>query len=126
MRSLTITNMTRAIAEQDFDDLYRLEQLISADYGWKVVYNIDEKYFIEDIIAYASIRNGIYHELIPITLHELHLAQSLPEYVLKDGYIGLITPDNELLVNDNMVEDIKRLDVQAIKKALTKNRVSLD
>ena len=125
MQSFTLTNMTRAIAEQDFDDLYRLEQLISADYGWKVVYNINQKYFIEDIIAYASIRNGSYYELIPITLHELHLAQSLPEYVLKDGYIGLITPDNELVVSDT-VEDIEHLNVQAIKEALNKNRVSLD
>ena len=125
MQSFTLTNMTRAIAEQDFDDLYRLEQLISADYGWKVVYNINQKYFIEDIIAYASIRNGNYYELIPITLHELHLAQSLPEYVLKDGYIGLITPDNELVVSDT-VEDIEHLNVQAIKEALNKNRVSLD
>ena len=125
MQSFTLTNMTRAIAEQDFDDLYRLEQLISADYGWKVVYNINQKYFIEDIIAYASIRNGNYYELIPITLHELHLAQSLPEYVLKDGYIGLITPDNELVVSDT-VEDIEHLNVQAIKEALNKNRVYLD
>ena len=118
--------MTRAGAENDFDNLYILEQFISADYGWKVVYNVNEKYFIEDIIAYALIRNGSYCELIPITLHELHLPQSLSEYVLKDGYVGLITPNNELVVNEHTVEDIKHLNIPAIKQALRKNRVSLD
>ena len=118
--------MTRDAAEHNFDDLYKLEQLISANYGWKVVYNVNEKYFIEDIIAYASIKNGSYYELIPITLHELHLAQSLPEYLLKDGYIGLITPENELVINEHTVEDIDCLNVQAIKEALKKNRVALD
>ena len=126
MQSLTLTNMTRAGAENDFGDLYTLEQLVSADSGWKVVYNVDEKYFIEDIIAYAFIRNGSYCELIPITLQELHLVQSLQEYILKDGYVGLITPENELVVNEYIVEDIKHLDIQAIKKALRKNRVKLD
>ena len=126
MQSLTFTNMTRAGAENDFGDLYTLEQLVSANSGWKVVYNVDEKYFIEDIIAYAFIRNGSYCELIPITLQELHLLQSLQEYVLKDGYVGLITPENELVVNEYIVEDIKHLDIQAIKKALRKNRVKLD
>ena len=126
MRSLTFTKMTRAGAESDFDNLYTLEQLVSANSGWKVVYNINEKYFIEDIIAYAFIRNGSYCELIPITLQELHLAQSLQEYVLKDGYVGLITPENELVVNEYAVEDIKYLNVQAIKEALRKNRVKLD
>ena len=118
--------MIRAGAENDFDDLYTLEQLVSANSGWKVVYNINEKYFIEDIIAYAFIRNGNYCELVPITLQELHLAQSLQEYVLKDCYIGLITPENELVVNEYIVEDIKHLNVQAIKKALRKNRIKLD
>lgn len=126
MQSVTSTNMTRAIAKNDFDDLYTLEQFISADYGWKVVYNINEKYFIEDIIAYASIKNGSYYELIPITLQELHLPQSLSEYVLKDGYVGLITPENELVINEHTVEDIGHLNVQAIKEALRKNRVCLD
>jgi hypothetical protein len=126
MQSLTFTTMTLGVAENDFDNLYTLEQLISAAYGWKVVYMVNEKYLIEDIIAYASIKNGFYYELIPITLRELHLAQSLPEYVLKNGYVGLITPENELVVNEHTVEDIENLDVQAIKKALTKNRVPLD
>lgn len=117
--------MTRAIAK-DFNDLYRLEQLTSVSYGWKVVYNINEKYFIEDVIAYASIKNGAYYELIPITLQELHLAQSLSEYVLKDGYIGLITPNNELVFSDRVEDDRRHLNVQAIKEALKKNRVSLD
>ena len=122
MQSLSLTNMTRAGAENDFGDLYMLEQLVSADSGWKVVYNVNEKYFIEDIIAYAFIRNGSYYELIPITPHELHLPQSLQEYVLKDRYVGLITPENELVVN----EDIKHLNIQAIKEAFRKNRVKLD
>ena len=126
MQSLSYTNMTRADEENDFGDLYMLEQLILADSGWKVVYNVDEKYFIEDIIAYAFIRNGSYYELIPITPHELHLPQSLQEYILKDRYIGLITPENELVVNEEIVEDIKHINVQAIKEALKKNRVKLD
>ena len=118
--------MMRASAENDFDDLYTLERLVSANSGWKVVYNVNEKYFIEDIIAYAFIRNGSYCELIPITLQELHLAQSLQEYVLKDCYIGLITPENELVVNEYVVENIEHINIQAIKKALRKNRVKLD
>ena len=118
--------MTRASAENNFDDLYTLEQLISANSGWKVVYNINERYFIEDVIAYAFIRNGSYCELIPITSQELHLAQSLQEYVLKDRYVGLITPQNELVVNEYTVEDIDHLNVQAIKEAMKKNRVKLD
>ena len=126
MQSLTFTNMMRASAENDFDDLYTLERLVSANSGWKVVYNVNEKYFIEDIIAYAFIRNGSYCELIPITLQELHLAQSLQEYVLKDCYIGLITPENELVVNEYVVENIEHINIQAIKKALRKNRVKLD
>lgn len=126
MQSLTFTDMTLAVAENDFDNLYTLEQLISAADGWKVVYMINEKYLIEDIIAYALIKNGFYYELIPITLGEVHLPQSLSEYVLKDGYVGMITPKNELVVNGQTVEDPENLDVQAIKKALTKNRFSLD
>lgn len=118
--------MTRASVNNDFNDLYTLEQSISANCGWKVVYNVNEKYFIEDVIAYALIRNGSYYEFIPITLQKLHLVQSLPEYVLQDGYVGLITPANELIVNEHTVEDIKDLNVAAIKKALKKNRVSLD
>ena len=126
MRSLAFTKMTRASVENDFDDLYTLEKLVSANSGWKVVYNVNEKYFIEDIIAYAFIRNGSYRELIPITLQELHLAQSLQEYVLKDRYVGLITPENVLVINEYTVEDIKHLNVRAIKEALRKNRVKLD
>lgn len=126
MQSSTFTNMTRASAENDFNDLYTLEQLVSADSGWKVVYNINEKYFIEDIIGYAFIRNGVYCELVPITVQELHLAQSLQEYVLKDCYVGLITPENELVINEYAVEDIGHLNLQAIKEALKKNRVKLD
>ena len=122
MQSLTFTNMTRAGAENDFDDLYTLEQLVLANSGWKVVYKVNEKYFIEDIVAYASIKNGSYYELIPITLQELHLPQSLQEYVLKDGYVGSISPENELIG----VEDIEHLNIQAIEKALKKNRIKLN
>ena len=126
MQSLTFTNMTRASTENDFNDLYKLEQLVSANPGWKVVYNVNEKYFIEDVIAYALISNGVCRELVPITLQELHLAQPLQEYILKDRYIGLITPDNELVVNEYTVEDIQHLNIKAIKEALKKNRVKLD
>ena len=118
--------MTRADAGNDFNDLYDLEQLVFVNYGWKVVYNVDEKYFIEDIIGYAFIKNGSYYELIPITLQELHLPQPLQEYVLKDCYVGLITPNNVLLINQYAVEDNKHLNVQAIKKALNENRIKLD
>lgn len=118
--------MTQASPEKIFDDLYTLEKLVSANHGWKVVYNVDEKYFIEDVIAYALIKNGSCCELIPITLQELHLAQSLQEYILKDRYVGLITPENELVVNEGMVEDIKHVNVEAIKEALGKNRIKLD
>jgi len=118
--------MRRIDRENDFDDLYKLEQLVSVNAGWKVVYNINEQYLIEDIIAYAFVRNGPYCELIPITPQELHLPQSLREYVLKDGYVGLITPENELVVNDYAMEEIKHLNVQAIKEALNKNRIRLD
>ena len=118
--------MTRAGAEDNFADSYTLEQMISVSSGWKVVYNVNQKYFIEDIIAYALIKSGSYRELIPITVRELHLPQSLQEYVLKDGYIGLITPENELVVNEHIVEDIKHLNVGDIKKALKKSRVKLD
>lgn len=118
--------MTRADVEKDFGDLYTLEQFVSVNYGWKVVYVVNKKYFIEDVIAYASIKNGSYCEFIPITSHELHLPQSLSEYVLKDGYVGLITPENELVVNKNTVEDIDNLNLTAIKEALKKNRVSLN
>ena len=117
--------MTRIDVEKDFGDSYTLEQFVSVNYGWKVVYVVNQKYFIEDVIAYASIKNGSYCEFIPITSQELHLPQSLSEYVLKDGYVGLITPKNEFVVNKNTVEDIENLNVQAIKEALGEGRVSL-
>ena len=118
--------MTRADTKHDFDDLYTLEKLISVNSGWKVVYNIDERYLIEDVIAYASIRNGSYYELIPITPQDLHIVQSLPEYVLKNGYIGLITPENELVVNEHTINNIDCLNIEAIKEALGKNRFKLN
>lgn len=101
-------------------------KLIEAYPGWKVVYNVNKEYFIEDILFYASIRDGSYWEFIPITPQELHLPRSLKEYLLKDGYIGLITPENELVVDEYRVEDIKHIDVSAIKKALKRNRFDLD
>ena len=118
--------MTRVGTDNGFNDIYKLEQLISANSGWKVVYNVNERYFIEDIIGYAFIRNGSYCELIPVTLQELHLPQSLQEYVLKDRYVGLITPENELVVNEYTVEDVKNINIKAIKEALRKNRIKLD
>ena len=118
--------MTRHGAENNFDDSYTLEQLVLANSGWKVVYNINGKYSIEYIIAYAFIRNGLYWELIFITPQELHLVQSLQEYVLKDGYVGMITPDNKLLPCEDTVEDNEHIDVSAIKKALRKTIIDLE
>lgn len=122
MQSFTFTKMTRADAEHDFDDSYTLEHSIPAGFGWKVIYNVNEKYSIEDVLGFAFIRNGLYWEMIPMTPHEVHSPQSLPNYVLKDGYVGMITPDNRL----SGVEDIDHLDVQAIREALKKNRIKLD
>lgn len=126
MRSLTFTTMTRAGEENESNSLHTLEQFVCANSGWKIVYSINGKYFIEDIIAYAFIKHGPYREFIPLTLPDLHLPQSLQEYALKDGYVGLITPDNELVVNEHTVENVEQLDVQAIKEALKKNRFKLD
>lgn len=104
-----------------------LKQIFLADSGWKIVYQIDEQYYIEDIIAYAFIKNGIYYELIPLTLNDLHLCQTLNDYTLKDGYIGLINPQNELIiVNDNLKEDQSHINPKQIKEALKKNRIKLD
>jgi sorbitol-specific phosphotransferase system component IIBC len=126
MQYLNLKNMTRGATESNFDDSYTLEQMVSVSSGWKVVYQInEEEYFVEEIIAYALIKNGPYCELIPITVQELHLAQPLQEYILKDDYVGLITPENELIVNEHTVEDIKDLNIQAIQEALRKNRVKL-
>jgi len=125
MQYLNLKDMTREVIEGNFDDSYTIEQIISVSSGWKVVYQINDKYFVEEIIAYALIKNGPYCEFIPITVQELHLAQTLQEYILKDGYVGLITPENELIVNEHTVEDIKDLDIQGIQEALRKNRVKL-
>ena len=122
MQSLTFTNMTWAGAKNDFDDSYTLEHSIPANFGWKVIYNVNEKYFVEDVLAFAFIKNGFYWEMIPMTPQELHSPRSLQNYVLKDGYVGMITPDDRL----SGVEDLDQLDVQAIKEALKKNRIKLD
>ena len=113
--------MTRHGAENNFDDSYTLEHLVLDNSGWKVVYNINGKYFIEDVMAYAFIRNDSYWVWIPMTLQELHSPQSLSNYVLKDGYVGSISPENVLI----SVED-EDLNVQAVKEALRRNRFKLD
>jgi hypothetical protein len=103
-----------------------LSNLIAANSGWKAVYEIGDRYFIEDIIAYAHVKNGIYYELIPLTISDVNISQSLQDYTLKDGYIGLINPQNELIVNDYLEEEQKQIDIQKIKKALGNNRYKLD
>ena len=125
MQTLTFTNMTRSDAENGFDDSYKIEQLISVKSGHKVVYKINEEYLIEYIIFYALIRNGSYCEFIPITSHELHSVHFPQDYLLKDGYVGLITPDNKLSLCDT-VEDNEHIDVLDIKKALRKTMIDLD
>jgi hypothetical protein len=103
-----------------------LNHLIAANSGWKVVYDINDRYFIEDIIAYALIKDGIYYELIPLTMPDIYMSQSLQDYTLKDGYIGLINPQNELIVNEYLEEEQKPIDLQKIKEALGNNRYKLD
>ena len=106
------------------DDSNSIEQLVSANYGWKAVYIINERYFIEDILAYAFIKIGTYHEMIPLTPADLHLCQTLREFTLKDGYIGLINPQNELVLNDSLEDG--EINIQAVKEAMQHNRVKLD
>jgi hypothetical protein len=103
-----------------------LMNLLLANSGWKVVYNVGDRYFIEEIIAYAFIKTGNYYELIPLTLPDVYLGQSLNEYILKDGYVGLINPQNELIANDLFEEGHNQINLQKIKEALTKNRYQLD
>lgn len=100
--------------------------LIMANSGWKIVYNINNRYFIEDIIAYAFVNSGNSYELIPLTLPDLHLCQPLHEYMLKDGYVGLIDPQNELIVNKYLEENQKNINIKKIKEALKKNRFKLE
>ncbi|MCU0534300.1 MAG: hypothetical protein MUD14_10450 [Hydrococcus sp. Prado102] len=100
--------------------------VIMANSGWKIVYNIRDRYFIEDIIAYVFINSGNSYELIPLTLPDLHLCQPLHEYVLKDGYVGLIDPQNEFIVNDYLEENQRDINIQKIKEALKKNRFKLE
>ena len=108
------------------DDSNSIEQLVSVGYGWKAVYIINNRYFIEDILAYAFIKIGPYHEMIPLTPADLHLCQSLREFTLKDGYIGLINPRNELVLNDDSSEESGTINLQALKEAMQHNRVKLD
>lgn len=100
--------------------------LIMANSGWKIVYKINESYFIEDIIAYVFMNSGNSYELIPLTLPDLHLCQPLNDYMLKDGYIGLIDPQNELIINDYLEENKENINLQKIKEALKKNRFKLE
>lgn len=100
--------------------------IIMATSGWKVVYNINNRYFVEDIIAYAFVSIGNSYELIPLTLPDLHLCQPIQEYVLKDGYIGLIDPHNELIVNEYLDEERKEVNLKEIRAALSKNRYKLE
>ncbi|PSF38512.1 hypothetical protein C7H19_05885 [Aphanothece hegewaldii CCALA 016] len=103
-----------------------LKQIFIAESGWKIVYQVDSQYYIEDIIAYAFIKNGIYYELIPLTLNELHLCQTINDYTLKDGYIGMINPQNELIIANHIIEDQSHINIQQIKEAFKKNRIKLD
>ncbi|MGF1479822.1 MAG: hypothetical protein ACFB4I_10055 [Cyanophyceae cyanobacterium] len=105
---------------------YRVDKLVAAGSNWQAVYVINEQYYIEDIVAYAMIKNGPHYEFVPITLPEIHLSQTLQDYTLKDGFVGLINPENELIVNDYLVEDIQQLDIAKIKESLKKNRIKLD
>lgn len=111
---------------QIVNDSDSIEQLVSASNGWKAVYIINNRYFIEDILAYAFIKAGPYHEMIPLTPADLHLCQTLREFTLKDGYIGVINPQNELLLNDYSLEEIGEINLQAVREAMQQNRVKLE
>lgn len=125
MKSLMLTNMTWDSTGNDFGDSYTIQHMVLENPGWKVVYAInDEEFYVGEIKAYVSIRNGSYYEFIPITHQEFHLPQSLPEYILKDGYVGLINPENFLLPSS--VEDNEHLNVGAIEEALRKSRIKLN
>jgi hypothetical protein len=100
--------------------------LLIAHSGWKIVYYTNNRYFIEDIIAYAWIKIGNYYELVPLTLSDVHMCQSLREYTLKEGYLGLINPQNELIINQYSPENRKQINLQEIKKTLQQNRYKLD
>lgn len=93
-----------------------INHIFMANSGWKIVYNIGDRYFIEDIIAYVFIHSGNSYELIPLTLPDIHLCQPLHEYMLKDGYVGLIDPQNELIINDYLEENQKILISKKLKK----------
>jgi hypothetical protein len=102
------------------------KHLLIAHAGWKIVYYANERYFVEDIIAYAWIKLGRYYELVPLTLSDIHMCQSLQDYTLKEGYLGLINPQNELIVNEYSPENQKPINLQKIKETLQKNRYKLD
>lgn len=102
------------------------QQFVVAHAGWKIVYYANDRYFIEDIIAYAWIRLGQYYELVPLTLSDIHMCQSLQDYTLKEGYLGLISPQNELIVNEYSPENQRPINLQQIKETLQQNRYKLD
>jgi hypothetical protein len=124
MQSLTLKKMADANSSSDRSEKIP-QNLILANCGWKVVYNINDRYFIEEIIAYLFIKSGNTYELVPLTLADLHLCQTLHEYMLKDGYIGLIDPQNELIVNQYLEGDRPNIDLKKIKEALNKSRFKL-
>ncbi|WP_198648541.1 hypothetical protein [Cyanothece sp. BG0011] len=103
----------------------KLNNFVYAGAGWKAVYYINDVYYVEDIVAYAFIESGQFHELIPLTFLDLHLPRKLQDFVLKEGYIGVINPDNELVVNEDNIGE-QEIDLNNIKQALTKNRYKLD
>ena len=122
--TFTNTNVTRAGTKNDFDDPYKLEQFVLDNSGWKVVYRINGKYFIEDILGYLLIRNGSCYVPIPITPNELGLPLPLYEYVLKDRHVATITPENELVPSEYLEDE--PLDVEAIQETLKKSRIKLN
>jgi hypothetical protein len=46
--------------------------------------------------------------------------------MLKEGYIGLIDPQNELIINEYLEDNQKNINIQKIKEALKKNRFKLE
>lgn len=124
MQLLPLTKMTGDYRQSQSQKI--LSNLILANSSWKVVYQIGDRYFIEEILAYIFIKHGSYYELIPLTLPDLHLSQSLYDYSLKEGYIGLINPQNELIINSYLEEHQNHINIQKIKEALKKNRFKLD
>lgn len=128
MQSVETTEMTEP-SQSKFVNQHleskTLSNIIYSGSGWKAVYYINDVYYIEDIIAYAFIESDQLYELIPLTFLDLHLPRKLQDFVLKEGYIGIINPDNELVVNEDVAGD-QEINLESIKGALKKNRYKLD